>query len=269
MKISKSDLIFIIEDSQYELSSKAAQQNKIQLHVSDEVSWTRNKSLKLPNTIFRIKFKKGLEDLHLKKIIRQIKNKNAPQLLMTGPASYSRDLHNHLLKNGFKKAFEASGMAIDLNHLNINFRKPAELGIKIVKDMKILCKWSEIVALGLFGDNKTNAKKYGNIFRPLMKNDIIKCFIGFRKGKPVACSALFIYQNTAGLFYVAVLDKYRNKGIGRQISLAPLLYARDLGYEIGVLQASSLGEVIYKKIGFKKYCRLRRYRYDPDAKLGK
>ena len=33
-----------------------------------------------------------------------------------------------------------------------------------------------------------------------------------------------------------------------------LLDARDLGYKYGVLQASSMGQFVYKKLGFEKYC---------------
>lgn len=40
------------------------------------------------------------------------------------------------------------------------------------------------------------------------------------------------------------------------MTLKPLYDAKDMGYHIGVLQATKAGEPVYKKIGFKDYCTL-------------
>jgi hypothetical protein len=50
-------------------------------------------------------------------------------------------------------------------------------------------------------------------------------------------------------------------GIGTAMTVIPLLYAKDNGYNIGVLQASEAGEPVYRKIGFEEYCRFNVYRY--------
>ncbi len=44
-------------------------------------------------------------------------------------------------------------------------------------------------------------------------------------------------------------------GIGTVLTLAPMEDARQLGYRIAVLQASRMGEPVYRKIGFKSYFR--------------
>ena len=65
---------------------------------------------------------------------------------------------------------------------------------------------------------------------------------------------LYISSGVAGLHAVSTLSEYRNKGFGLTISGIALLDALQMGYKVGVLQASSLGERIYRKLGFEKYC---------------
>ena len=42
-------------------------------------------------------------------------------------------------------------------------------------------------------------------------------------------------------------------GLATLLTTLPLMEARKAGYEVGVLQASAMGESIYRKIGFKTY----------------
>ena len=50
------------------------------------------------------------------------------------------------------------------------------------------------------------------------------------------------------------MPNYRNRGFGLTISRAALIDAFETGYKVGVLQASALGERVYRRLGFKKYC---------------
>ncbi len=59
-------------------------------------------------------------------------------------------------------------------------------------------------------------------------------------------------------------SEFLKKGIGAAMTLTPLLEARSLGYEIGVLGASQMGYPVYKRIGFQKYCLIEMYTWKPE-----
>ena len=62
---------------------------------------------------------------------------------------------------------------------------------------------------------------------------------------------LFLSAGVAGLYHVQVHPE-RRKGIGTALTLVPMHDARKAGYEISVLQASKMGEPVYRKIGFER-----------------
>ena len=71
---------------------------------------------------------------------------------------------------------------------------------------------------------------------------------------PAAASSLWCAAGVAGLYNVGTLPAFRGRGLGRAVSLAAMADGRDLGYRVGVLQASAMGEPVYAKIGFERRC---------------
>jgi predicted acetyltransferase len=87
-----------------------------------------------------------------------------------------------------------------------------------------------------------------------------KLFLAYFDGKPVATSLLFTHKNIAGIYYVATLPAYRNKGFGLNITLAAMQAATESGFRNVILQATPLGAKVYKRAGFKEYCQAEVYR---------
>ena len=87
-----------------------------------------------------------------------------------------------------------------------------------------------------------------------------RLYLGSLEREPVATALLFLGAGVAGgLYGVGTIPEARRQGIGRAMTVVPLLEARAMGYRIGVLHTSPMGEGIYRRLGFREYCKLGRY----------
>jgi len=87
-----------------------------------------------------------------------------------------------------------------------------------------------------------------------------KMYVGYLDDQPVATNMLFNGGGVASVYAVAAVAAVRGKGIGGAITLKPLLEARALGYQYGVLFATEMGIHAYERIGFKMTgARINRY----------
>ena len=127
---------------------------------------------------------------------------------------------------------------------NIN----TSLGIKIVEKEEELINWTKIVSTVF------HIKVDGELLDYLRSQSEVKFYIGTLNDKHVSALLLYLIPEIAGLHAVSTLPDYRNKNFALTMSNRALLDARDLGYKYGVLQASTMGQYVYKKLGFKKYC---------------
>jgi len=78
-------------------------------------------------------------------------------------------------------------------------------------------------------------------------------FIATLHGKVVGHSVVFLTTGelgAAGIYHVGVVPRHRKKGIGKAITLAACLYARDKGYRYAVLNSTGAGQRTYEQLGF-------------------
>lgn len=78
-----------------------------------------------------------------------------------------------------------------------------------------------------------------------------RMYVGRLDGRPVATNMLFNAGGVASVYGVGTVDEARGRGIGGAITLAPLLEARDEGYQHAVLFSTQMGVGAYGRIGFR------------------
>ncbi len=82
-------------------------------------------------------------------------------------------------------------------------------------------------------------------------------FLAELDGKPVGIAMTILSHGVAGIYWVGTLAEARGKGIGEAVTAAAVNAGFDLGAEIASLQASPMGEPVYRRMGFETLYRYR------------
>jgi len=75
-------------------------------------------------------------------------------------------------------------------------------------------------------------------------------FVGYADNQPACTSMLIKTGPVAGIYWVATLDRFRNQGFGKAMTVESLVAGRNRGCTFANLQASAMGEPVYRRIGF-------------------
>ena len=75
-------------------------------------------------------------------------------------------------------------------------------------------------------------------------------FAAWVDGQIVGVSELFLADGVAGIYLVATDEAWRRRGVGAAVTSAALALARELGFAVATLQATPMGEPLYRRLGF-------------------
>ena len=177
----------------------------------------------------------------------------------TLPSSRAARLTPRLERRGFAPGPDWPGMAVDLHALQER-PTPAGVAIQQVADAATLGLWLDAFRHG-FRVPRAELEQVAALYELLGTGEDapIRHYLGTLKGDPVATSSLFVAAGVAGIYNVSSIPRVRGRGIGAAMTQHPLREARAMGYRIGVLEASDMGAGVYRRLGFRQYCRLRGY----------
>ena len=196
-----------------------------------------------PNYLVDPCFREDTLESRIRHIRSQIEEKKLPPVMKFGPKGKPENLRMHLLRNEFvAMAHNPPGMAMRLEDVNEDQTIVDDFRIDGVRDAKALRVWLSFYSVFEF-----------EMFEVLIQSPSVRLYVGRINGKPVGASMMFFSSGVAGLYQVQVPQEYRRRGIGTAMTLEPMREARQAGYKIAVLQASKMGEPVYRKIGFKSY----------------
>ena len=181
----------------------------------------------------------------------RIKKQGAPGLWWVGPQSRPETLGDMLERAGLQAIGDTPAMAIDLGALDSASPPIAGFSVETVRGAAMQALWARTAAIGT--EAPQEAVEALESLEATISDEGYRAqhrTIGYLDGKPVATSALVLEAGVAGIYAVATIPEARGRGIGRLMTVAPLIEARAMGYRVGVLQASSMGRPIYEKLGF-------------------
>jgi GNAT superfamily N-acetyltransferase len=163
-------------------------------------------------------------------------------LLPSEPA----DLGARLFARGFGGGWQPHWMWLELSAIRADPPYPRELTIEPVEsvpdwDLEDLPNYNRRDAPHIFA--ATRARPYR-----------IWHFAARLDGRLVGHSALNLTTGplgVAGIYDVGVIPAARNRGIGRAVTAAACLFAREIGCRHALLNATGMGEPVYRRLGFQ------------------
>ena len=94
-------------------------------------------------------------------------------------------------------------------------------------------------------------------------------YLGTLDSTPVATSLLFLDEDMAGIYAVSTVPSHRRFGIGTKMTRIAVEEAGQRGYSHVTLQATPMGESVYRRLGFLPVCSFQMYTWEPDAGVSK
>ena len=221
--------------------------------------------MSLYNCVGRTRLSERLADDVIDSILAESRSAGIPRMWLLDSSTNPKDLPDRLVEHGFKKEEDVPGMFVDLLQMKVEFSETPGLEIKEVRTKR---------EQEIFVD--TMVKAYEMPAEDVLKIAVVDADLCFHKdnpcrryyalldGEPVATSMLFPSRGVAGVYCVATMKEHRRKGVGTQITLAPLRDAKSMGFKYGVLQSTKDGDPVYSKIGFEERGKVRMYYFNPS-----
>jgi GNAT superfamily N-acetyltransferase len=263
-----SALVTAIEANLFDLSALFSCWPRAQVHDGSDLLWCIT-DVRFPffNSIFRAQLALEEVDAAIDAAVARGAAHHVPLMWWTRPATRPADLGSRLEAHGFARERGPTGMAIDLLAMNQAPAAPPGLTIERLENSARIGILGEVCVKG-FGMPDFVAEPMSHLFDCLSADARIRHYLGKLDGESVACSMLYLGAGVAGIYNVTALSSARGRGIGAAMTLAPLRDARDLGYCVGILQASEMGFPVYRQLGFQEYCKIGHYIWQPAPEPG-
>ncbi len=257
---SNSSLLKAMEENVHQAWIRLGHGLGAVVHEEPEVLWFLSRlPFHLANGIVRAHFPESA----LEERLKQFTAHQVPIAWLVGPSTQPASLGTCLEQHGWMRE-DAPGMALDLQSLDEPLSFPSQLTITRVSDEEQLKIWLRVMTVGSEIPEE-GLKLLLDVVakRGVQEDPSIHYYLGMVDDRPVATSLLYLGGGVAGIYNVTTLPEVRRQGIGRALTVAPLLQARTLGYRIGILQASPMGLNLYRRLGFREYCTFQAY-FSPE-----
>jgi ribosomal protein S18 acetylase RimI-like enzyme len=165
-----------------------------------------------------------------------------------------------LLDNGAEELGPLPVMAIDLQAF-AELPLPGELTIRRVTTEAELREYVEACAepIGVPADSVDDMVERESAYAP-GEGHLIR-LVGRVDDRTVGTAAVLLGDEVAAIYWVATDPAYRQRGIATALTTETLRLAREAGLSIATLQASSMGQRVYRRIGFETVTHYRRFAF--------
>jgi GNAT superfamily N-acetyltransferase len=131
---------------------------------------------------------------------------------------------------------------------------PADLAMEQVSTESAVLEWTDLFDAS-FGIDPPRGEDHPWLepFRRLALGAETPCrlFLGRLDGVAVSCSLAFHERDSVGLYGIGTPPEHRGRGYGSALTVAGIRWGASQGASVAVLQASEMGEPVYRSLGFR------------------
>jgi GNAT superfamily N-acetyltransferase len=245
------DLVSAIESNLYQFYEYTAARGDLELVKERDFSWVRNRSSAWPNWIFRLNPEQLMQEKFIEYLAARIKRQEIPPYLITLEPEDSNKFYTLAEKYGLRQIMRWTGMAIHKDEYLTEASSHFFPDIIRVRDKESLKDWLHVVNSALYSSNSL----VNTLLEKLYNKDPFRLYLACENGDPVSTSLSFRQSSVAGLYMIATMESHRGKGYGTQLTRFAMDKCFQNKSELIILHASAMGEKVYRKIGFKEYCK--------------
>jgi len=255
---TKEEIIHQIEVNLWETWANFGRGPGCTLHEEEDVLWFETPIPILPyNTVLRFQVEQDV-DTRIDSLVKKYTERSVGQLWIVQPSSRPHDLDKRLEQRGLQEIEVVPGMARSLDNLPKPPSIPDGVEIREVLDKKDLTEFRNFAAWR-WGVPDENLKHLGTILDGLNIGSDTRLWMAWKDGVAISKIALYNGSGSAGVYAVATKTEARGMGLASILMDVGMKAAKEMGYDLCVLDSSPMAEKLYQRLGFVTLAPFRLY----------
>jgi GNAT superfamily N-acetyltransferase len=249
---SREEIIHQIEVNLWETWSNFGRGPDCSLHEEAGILWFETPIPFHPyNTVLKFQVEQDIDE-RITQLIDRVSTRKVPILWLLHPSSQPSGLAERLERCGLQEIEIAPGMARSLEGLPEAPLLPEGVEVREAVEDQDIGELSEFAAWrwGVPEEYRPQLRNMLERFEIGKPDSNTRMWLAWKDGMPISKICLYKGSGSAGIYGVATRPEARGLGIASILMNVAMKAAKDIGYDLVVLDSSPLAEKLYRRLGF-------------------